>query len=192
MNFCKLSVWFFILSTALAASGCQAIGPVLGIIDKASDIHHEDQQNTRLRKLEAASASAEVKQGKKLAYQGKIEEAIASYTAAQDIHPNLEISASSWNTLCWLGSVHYQPAKVLFACENAVAPDPSYGEFRDSRGIARAMTGDVQGSIEDFQAFVKWENEVERIDRRKRWISALRAGKDPFTDEELEAIKNGA
>jgi Flp pilus assembly protein TadD len=38
----------------------------------------------------------------------------------------------------------------MSACEKAVALAPKNGEFRDSRGIARALTGNKQGAIEDF------------------------------------------
>ncbi|HAA29589.1 MAG TPA: hypothetical protein DCE56_20235 [Cyanobacteria bacterium UBA8553] len=76
------------------------------------------------------------------------------------------------------------------ACENAVTLAPTNEEFRDSRGIARALTGDKQGAIEDFQAFLaSTDLNEERKKQRQGWIDALKAGKNPFTPEEIENLK---
>jgi PleD family two-component response regulator len=76
------------------------------------------------------------------------------------------------------------------ACETAVVLEPENGMFRDSRGLARALTGNMAGAIEDFQAFVDWtDNEHKRL-QRQRWLDALRAGENPFTAEEIESLFN--
>lgn len=66
---------------------------------------------------------------------------------------------------------------------------PKNGDIRDSRGLARALTGDTQAAIEDFQAFVDWTNNDEQKAQRQRWIEALRAGEDPFTPEEIDRLR---
>ncbi len=63
------------------------------------------------------AAPAKVEEGEKLAKFGKVEEAIAAYQQAQKLDPNLKISAQSWNTLCWFGSLHRSATEVMFACE---------------------------------------------------------------------------
>jgi hypothetical protein len=75
------------------------------------------------------------------------------------------------------------------ACENAVAQAPKNGDFRDSHGIARALTGDKAGAIEDFQAYIKSSDSDEVKKQRLGWIDALRAGKNPLTQEEIEKLK---
>ena len=78
----------------------------------------------------------------------------------------------------------------MFACEEAVklAPDNVY--IRDSRGIARALTGDKNGAIEDFQAFVNSPTIAKEYKtKRQGWINALKAGKNPFTDEVLQELR---
>ena len=80
----------------------------------------------------------------------------------------------------------------MTACDKAVslAPEePVLEYYLDSRGLARALTGDTQGAIEDFQAFIEspYTDEEEKA-KRQRWIDALRAGKNPFTKEELESL----
>ena len=76
----------------------------------------------------------------------------------------------------------------MFACEKAVALAPKHGEIRDSRGLARALTGNTQGAIEDFQAFVDWTNNDEQRLQRQGWIDALRAGENPFTEVEIKSL----
>ena len=92
---------------------------------------------------------------------------------------------------------------MIFACEKAVQLAPENGHIRDSHGLARAMTGNRLGAIEDFQALIKYFDEIEskldeedklqwhqHILQRKRWIEALRNGANPFTEEELERLRN--
>jgi hypothetical protein len=41
----------------------------------------------------------------------------------------------------------------MVACEQAVALALEHGGIADSRGVARALTGDVAGAIADFERF---------------------------------------
>jgi Tol biopolymer transport system component len=135
------------------------------------------------------AAEGWVNKGEKLVEEEKFQEALAAYNKAQTINPTWKISAESWGTLCRYGSLHKEAAAVMQACEKAVALAPKNGWFRDSRGIARALTGDKQGAIEDFQAFIKstnWDKEGKK--QRQGWIDALKAGKKPFTQEEIETL----
>ena len=135
------------------------------------------------------AAPAKVEQGKRLAKEGKVIEAIAAYKEAQKLNPSLEISADSWNSLCWDGSLNGYPAEVMFACKKAVELAPKDGGIRDSRGLAWALTGNIEGAIKDFKAFVDWTNDTQARSQRQRWIDALRAGENPFTQEEIESLK---
>ncbi|NEP00321.1 MAG: hypothetical protein F6K58_16910 [Symploca sp. SIO2E9] len=74
------------------------------------------------------------------------------------------------------------------ACEKAVALEPDSGMILDSRGLARALTGNTAGAIEDFQAFINWTDSDSGKEQRQGWIDALKAGKDPFTKEEIESL----
>ena len=98
-------------------------------------------------------------------------------------------SAGSWNTLCWIGSLWGQATEVMDACEQAVALAPDNGDIRDSRGLARALTGDSAGAIADFEAFVAWTSNSGAREQRQDWIEALRRGENPFTQELLEALR---
>ncbi len=133
-------------------------------------------------------------EGARLAREGKIEEAIAAFTEAQKLDPSLKIEANLWNTLCWFGSIYRHAKDVLLACENAVsnAPDDmSKAMYLDSRGLARALTGNTQGAIKDFQAYVDSPDIPNKYkNQRLEWIEALKKGENPFTDEVLEELKN--
>ncbi|NEP29834.1 MAG: hypothetical protein F6K49_51030 [Moorea sp. SIO3I6] len=139
-------------------------------------------------KAKRLAAAAKVNKGEQLARKGQLTKSLSLYKEAQQLDPNLEIDANSWNALCWFGSLHGYAAKVMDACEKAVAKEPEHVGILDSRGLARALTGDTAGAISDFQAFVDSTSHDEWKAKRQKWIDELRAGKNPFTEEVLEGL----
>jgi hypothetical protein len=69
-----------------------------------------------------------------------------------------------------------------------VTLEPESWSFRDSRGVARAMIGNITGAIEDFQTLINGTDNHEWKVRRQRWVVVLQAGKDPFTDTEIKLL----
>lgn len=128
-------------------------------------------------------------EGVRLAQQGKIPEAIEAYTKARSGDSKLSIGSGQWNTLCWYGSLWGYAADVMTACENGVVHSPEDGNIRDSRGVARALTGDFEGAIDDFEAFVAYTSSDEHRAQRQGWIDALRRGENPLTAEVLETLR---
>jgi hypothetical protein len=65
----------------------------------------------------------------------------------------------------------------------------------------RALTGDLQGAIEDFQSVLDQLGDNKRYkdayrsvgfedaQQRREWLKALRSGENPFTPEVLEALR---
>jgi tetratricopeptide (TPR) repeat protein len=128
--------------------------------------------------------------GASLVRQGDVDAALTAYQEAQHLDRDLEISAEFWNELCWYGSLQNRAADVLFAGEKAVELEPHNGSYRETRGLAKALTGDIPGAIEDFQAALdSGLFEGERKQQRQHWLDALRAGENPFTPEELAALR---
>ncbi len=132
--------------------------------------------------------------GEELVHAGDVEDAITKFEEALELDPDFEISASRWNVLCWWGSLWNEAELVIDACEQAVALAEGTEDeagFRDSRGVARALTGDVEGAIEDFEFFVENASPNARnVEWREAWIAELRAGDNPFEDEAtLEALR---
>lgn len=162
-----------------------------GDIDAAVDkLRQALEWNPELKFDPKAKAQAEhlVVEGKNSATEGKIKETIAAYKKAQQLDPKVEIDAYSWNSLCWNGSLRGYVKDVIFACNKAVSLAPDNAGIRDSRGVARALTGNNQGAIEDFEAFIASTDDKNERLQRQRWVNDLRVGKNPFTDEELKSL----
>ncbi|AFZ22944.1 WD40 repeat-containing protein [Cylindrospermum stagnale PCC 7417] len=130
-----------------------------------------------------------ITEGESLVTEGKVKEALAAYADAQKLDSQVEISADSWGALCRYGSLNKKAPNVLFACENAVKLAPDNVDIRDSRGLARALTGNTQGAIEDFEALIAQTDDKDSKSQRQAWVKALRAGKNPFTDAELKKLQ---
>lgn len=114
-------------------------------------------------------------------------------------NPTLSVAADTWNSLCWWGSLYGFAAQVVNdACEEAVsvATEGDKAGVHDSRGLARILTGNINGAIADFEIFVAWTKSngvYEQYGRtRTIWIQRLRNGEDPvvvFNEETLETLK---
>lgn len=137
-------------------------------------------------------AEHRVKLGDNLRRRGKFSESIAAYREAVDLNPKVMISPFTMNEICWTGVQKDLVTEVLWFCNEAVVREPDNGGFRDSRGVARALTADIEGAIDDFEAYVVWGQKnarsAETIAMRGRWIAGLRAGHTPSSFAELEAL----
>lgn len=150
--------------------------------------------------------------GYDLAQRGEVEEALPFFVKAQAIAPGIDItktlSASSWNHACWDGLfkslarvnnqvVQIQPTifdALLLFCERAVESAPEDGSIRDSRGVVRALRGDITGALDDFEFAVAWAQRTDKLgqaflDRRLAWIDALKAGRNPFDASTIAALQ---
>jgi tetratricopeptide (TPR) repeat protein len=125
------------------------------------------------------------------ALTGEMEQAKATFQQAVQAAVKTNHHALN-NYLCWHGSVLGLAEIVLPACEHALALVPDDGGYRDSRGLARALTGDYAGAIEDFQYYVDWATERRpdnRPVRRQAWIADLKAGRNPFDEAALVSLQ---
>ncbi len=114
----------------------------------------------------------------------------------------------SWNNLCWFGSLYGYINEVKEVCETAVTLEPKNILNRRSRGIYKALIGDIQGAILDFQFFVdaiknnhlqlqqllikaqpKKDHSFAMQLQEQHWLDILQQGKNPFTSEEIEKLK---
>jgi WD40 repeat protein/heme exporter protein D len=129
-----------------------------------------------------------------LARAGDVQGALAGFQQAVDLDSDFEISTYYWKDLCWFGSLWDQAADVLHACEQAVALTPDDGRMHDSRGLARALTGDLEGAVEDFEFYVEWLKHTGQYEKgaskRESWIDELKAGRNPFDEEILKALRD--
>jgi hypothetical protein len=123
---------------------------------------------------------------------GKIAIASAAYMSAQKLDPHYLVDAAYWNTLCRAGVLRGQLNTVQAACGRAVAQAPDNAQYRDSRGLARALNGDSTGAIEDFTAYISWAidagADTNAATQREQWITTLKAGGQPITDDVLKQL----
>ena len=64
--------------------------------------------------------------------------------------------------------------------ERAVRLDTSRTSIMDSRGVARALSGNVAGAIQDFQAYAAdTQNDAATRTRRRAWVVSLQGGTPP-------------
>ena len=139
------------------------------------------------------AAIAALREGGNLVQQGRIPEAIQAFARAEGLDSRLRVDFRRWATLCRGGVLRGFPAEVMTACERSVALSGGRAWPRSSRGIARALTGDVDGAIEDFEAWAtpapNWIPGERRRVQRLEWIAVLRRGENPFTAELLQSLR---
>jgi len=109
------------------------------------------------------------------------------------------------NNVCWYASTDQFAREVLSACDLAVSLNPYYGNYYDSRGVARALTGNKQGANNDFKFYIQWATEEyvnspgvdpiiqaqykQLIAERMAWIRQLQAGHNPFDTKMLRYLR---
>lgn len=133
-----------------------------------------------------------IQEASTLAGQGNIAEAKDAYSDALSLEPRLPEKAWMSNRLCWQGGLWAQAAEVLSECDRAVAltTSPSAG-ILDSRALVRALTGDIEGAMDDLEAVLDiWANEDAWHEMRQGWLTALRAGENPYTSELLKSLRD--
>jgi uncharacterized protein YjbI with pentapeptide repeats len=155
-------------------------------------LHEAVNVSPELAQNPAFAAAVSLSQGISLVKEGKVKEAQNAFRQALSFDSSLNDSAEYWNSICWVGSVHGHAEDVLTCCEQAVTLDPDNKRYQDSRGLARVLTGDLVGALEDFRAAVdsgKFDDSEDVKRRRLRWIEALELGNNPLTPEELKELR---
>jgi tetratricopeptide (TPR) repeat protein len=146
-----------------------------------------------LAPLQSLEALGMIERGNLFAQHGMIEEAISAYAEAEIIEPEINISASDLDILCWYGSLWGYAEDVLSACNRAVELAPENAAIVDSRGLARALTGDYAGAIEDFTVYVEYLEKTGEYEYHKNlriyWISELKSGRNPFNEATLMELR---
>ncbi|GAX40207.1 WD-40 repeat-containing protein [Tolypothrix sp. NIES-4075] len=133
--------------------------------------------------------AALIDQAKEQLKQDEYSKAVVIYKKIENLKPTKENLAKSWGSFCRQASLQgYVKNVINDACEKAVKLAPNNPYIRDSRGLARALTGNFQGAIEDFQVFIESTNDAEKKAQREAWVKDLQAGNNPFTPEVLEKL----
>ncbi|MEM7066524.1 MAG: TIR domain-containing protein [Cyanobacteria bacterium P01_B01_bin.77] len=134
------------------------------------------------------AAEAQITQATTAIETGQVSEALAAFNQAQQLYPDVLANSDLLNDLCWQGSLKGAAKTVITICGQAVAAAPQNLHIRDSRGLARALTGDVSGATMDFQFFVDNTTDEAAKLKRQQWIQQLQANNNPFTPEVLNSL----
>jgi hypothetical protein len=171
-------IWRLAPPDELIKLACETAGRNLELKEWQEFLGAEPYQRVCLNQ----SMQVFVSEGEKLASEGEVKKAMALYDKAQQIDETLEITASSWGNLCRNGSVR------------GFASDVLDGSHHGSRGLARALNGDLSGAIEDFQTYITWaqregKQPEESIAKHRQWIKVLETGESPFDSATLETLR---
>jgi tetratricopeptide (TPR) repeat protein len=159
--------------------------------DARSDYQEAITSATRALERKPSSPGA-VLNNRALSYEslGDMDHAMTDLRQAAKAEPGSAITLSE---LCKRGSLWGRAPEVLPWCDRAVALEPDNLQWRDRRGIARALAGDLQGAAEDFAVFLRWAEKgypvPEVLASRRAWLAALRAGRNPFDAKTLKRLR---
>jgi tetratricopeptide (TPR) repeat protein len=107
----------------------------------------------RAIQLDQRYAKAYYNRGNARRQQGQLKAAADDFREAVWLNPQ---HVNGWINLCWWGSLAGMAAEIMDACDRAVALAPENDMFsRDSRGLARALTGNLSGALDDFAASIE-------------------------------------
>jgi tetratricopeptide (TPR) repeat protein len=137
-------------------------------------------------------APAQYAESVRLTSSGDVARGLALFSSTRSAAPNVKPPTDVLNLLCWESSLRGHAADVVDTlCEDAVRSALYSAYARDSRGIARALVGRRDEAISDFESYVQ---DLSRLEQRRRkrseWIKALRAGRNPFTDQVLAELRS--
>ena len=156
----------------------------------AREGHDDVAQSLREAGAAAGGAVAGLVSGWHLAVQGRITEALTAYAAAQAIDSTLALWPAAWQTACWHGGLSGQAAVVIAMCDKAVertpADDERYASAHFARGLARALTGNLEGAAADLEPSLDPEEDEGEL---ATWIDALRSGRNPFTPAAIAMLQ---
>ncbi len=142
---------------------------------------------------QASDAVSWMLNGWRLAYQEKIAEALTALKQASAQDSTLPLWPGAWNAVCWNGALAGQAAAVLTACDKAVqgtpAAAPRFFSVHLSRGIVRALTGDLAGAAADLEACSACQGSDDEDNDLRVWLDALHDNRNPFTPAVLASLR---
>jgi len=133
------------------------------------------------QKARVVAAGLLVDAGNELLDRDKSLEALAKYRSAFALDPDAPAFTAALNSAARNACLSGHATDALFASEQAVAHDPDNGDFRDTRGLAKALTGRFAEAVKDFEAFIASSKDEKAKEQRRAWCDSLRSGKNPFT-----------
>ncbi len=103
-----------------------------------------------------------------------VNQSLESFRLVWD-HDSTNVSWSDLNHQCWAATLVGQASRAITFCEAAVRQNANRYDL-DSRGLARALTGNVSGAIADFQLYADSSSTTPAGALRQQWIEELKRG----------------
>lgn len=130
--------------------------------------------------------------GEAYAKKRLFDQSMADFDQGLNLDPQ---NISIHNSKCWYGSLLGESNSVLDNCEKAIelsSESDFQAAYRDSRGLALALTGDYEGAIIDFEIYAAYlknhKGDETEINKRESWIANLENGINPFNDLVLDEL----
>ncbi len=103
---------------------------------------------------------------------------------------NTSSSSALANNVCWWGTLYELAEGVYESCDMAVRRAPDRAAYRDSRAVARAVTGNLEGAAEDLETFLA-DPDIDESTRAQRqaWLHELEQGRNPIDLETLIELR---
>jgi TonB family protein len=152
-------------------------------------VQFETQGAGTVTPADSAAADSVLAEARLLVRDGQVPEAMIAFTRAQSLDSRVAEAGSFWSPLCWYGSLWGYASEVMSACDRLVSLGPSRVDWRDARGVARTLAGNFRGAITDFEVVVEYTLSDGQRTERRAWITALRRGRNPLTQEILRALR---
>jgi len=165
-------------------SADDAVGIARGVLERIGDLVPA-RRAVQAAGVDSASVAARLDLERTLR-RGDIDAALRQ---ARAIDETTALHADTWEAVCRWGGLWNQAESVLEACDRAVSLSDAHPEARDSRGMARALTGDLAGAAEDFQAYADWTADEDSRLARFEWIEQIENGEQPLTEEVLTSLR---
>lgn len=147
---------------------------------------------TRVIEFSPSDAYMYLWRGTLLLKQGDMDEAQSDFKEATIWAPT---DAYVYTAICWYYDLVQQPKAAMPYCQKGIDLGDSPGH-RDARGLTYALLGDYQSAITDFEAAIEWAEQQEdsdwqaKVTSMKGWVTELKAGRNPFTDDLLLRLWN--
>ena len=142
-------------------------------------------------KTTAPKAEAAYRAGNARYKKGDYRGAFAAFRTAIEQHPDERRYLSS---LWRFGCLWENAPEIIEVCDSLidVLPLELEGPIVDTRGTARALTGDYERAVQDFTTFIVWARQrgvpAPHLARRRQWIKSLEQGCNPFSEANLREL----
>lgn len=122
-------------------------------------------------------------------------EGMLSRSAEEVVEAIVEFGDAGVNSdVCWAGAIYGVADIVIDACEQAVTLNPDVSYYYESRGVARALMGEMSAAGADLKMAIEIAREgqqgADRIEMWQAWAQQIEQGQNPFDQQTLNQLRD--